>query len=93
MNTQTVSDFVIDLVEREMDDDTRVVGLDSRLREDLEVDSLSMAAIAVDVEDRFGIRFNLADLARIQTVRDVVSLVAASPVGILESGPAPDDAG
>lgn len=93
MNTETVSEIVIDLVEREIDDDTRVVSLDSRLREDLEVDSLSMAAIAVDLEDRFSIRFDMADLARMETIRDVVTLIAASPVGVREHAPAPDAVG
>ncbi|MCY1716447.1 acyl carrier protein [Microbacterium sp. SL62] len=92
MSVQTVADFVIDLVEKEMDDETRVVTLDSRLREDLEVDSLSMAVIAVDTENRFGVRFDLADLARIDTVRDVVSLITTHPAFTSASAPAPDDA-
>lgn len=93
MSTENVSDFVIGLVEREMEDESRVVTLDSRLRDDLEVDSLSMAVIAVDMEDRFGIRLDLADLIRIETVRDVVSIVEARRAGRSEHVSATDDAG
>ena len=88
MTAQTVSDFVIGLVEKEMDGDTRTVTLASRLREGLEVDSLSMAVIAVDIEDRFGIRLDLADLAQLKTVCDVVSLITTHAAGMPASAPA-----
>jgi acyl carrier protein len=45
--------------------------------DDLDIDSLSMVEIAVQAEDRFGVKIPDADLASLITVGDAVSYVAA----------------
>ncbi len=44
---------------------------------DLDVDSLDLVELAQIVEDEYGIEVNDADLDKIETVADVVELVAA----------------
>jgi acyl carrier protein len=45
---------------------------DTRLREDLGIDSLSLIDFAVAAEDTFGIRISDEDLERLQAVGDVI---------------------
>ena len=52
------------------------VSLDARL-EDLEVDSLDLVELAQIVEDEYGIEIKDSDLDEVETVRDVVDLIAA----------------
>lgn len=49
---------------------------DSHLINDLELDSLNQLALVVELENHFQVSFEPGDEAGIQTVRDVVSLVA-----------------
>lgn len=44
---------------------------------DLDIDSLDLVELAQIVEDEYGIEVNDADLDKIETVADVVELVAA----------------
>jgi acyl carrier protein len=52
------------------------VSLDARF-EDLEVDSLDLVELAQIVEDEYGIEIKDSDLDKVETVRDVVDLIAA----------------
>lgn len=45
---------------------------------DLDIDSLSMVEIAVQVEDKFGTKILDGQLAELQTVSDAVNYTAAS---------------
>jgi acyl carrier protein len=46
--------------------------------DDLDIDSLSMVEIAVQAEDRFGVKIPDDELANLKTVGDAVSYVAAN---------------
>ncbi len=46
--------------------------------DDLDIDSLSMVEIAVQVEDRFGIKVPDDELANLTTVGDAVNYIAKS---------------
>jgi len=43
--------------------------------EELEIDSLDITNIAFEIEDRFGIELEEADLADLKTVADLVAIV------------------
>ena len=45
--------------------------------EDLEVDSLDLVELAQIVEDEYGVEIKDSDLDKVQTVGDVVDLIAA----------------
>jgi acyl carrier protein len=45
--------------------------------EDLEVDSLDLVELAQIVEDEYGVEIKDSDLDKVETVRDVVDLIAA----------------
>ena len=53
---------------------------DTRLREDLGIDSLSLIDVAVAAEDAFEVRIPDEDLERFQTVGDVVDHIRRSGV-------------
>lgn len=48
--------------------------------DDLDIDSLSMVEVAVAAEEKFGVRIPDEALAKLKTVGDAVSFIAASGV-------------
>ncbi len=62
------------------------------LTRDLQLDSLGLTVLAVELENRFRIRLSVEDSVGVDTVADLVRLVAARQVGesrtsYLESAP------
>ena len=52
------------------------VQLDKSFVDDLDIDSLSMVEIAVQAEDRFGVKIPDDQLAQLKTVSDAVDYIA-----------------
>ncbi|MFN2495846.1 MAG: acyl carrier protein [Pseudonocardiaceae bacterium] len=52
------------------------ITLEKSFVDDLDIDSLSMVEIAVQVEDRFGVKVPDEELANLKTVGDAVDYVA-----------------
>jgi acyl carrier protein len=53
------------------------VTLDKSFVDDLDIDSLSMVEIAVQAEDKFGVKIPDDELANLKTVGDAVSYIAS----------------
>jgi acyl carrier protein len=49
---------------------------DTRLIDDLRIDSLDLFAVVLEIQDRFGIVFEVEDLPRIHRVGDLAAFVA-----------------
>jgi acyl carrier protein len=60
--------------------DPAAVARDTRLREDLGVDSLTLIEVAVATEDALGVPLPDEDLERFQTVGDVIDYVRRAKV-------------
>ena len=60
----------------EFGEEAHAVNLDARF-EDLEVDSLDLVELAQIIEDEYGVEIGDSDMDELETVRDVVELVAA----------------
>ncbi|GGP41756.1 acyl carrier protein [Saccharothrix coeruleofusca] len=54
------------------------VTADKSFVDDLDIDSLSMVEIAVQAEDKFGVKIPDDELANLKTVGDAVKYIAAS---------------
>lgn len=54
------------------------VELEKSFVDDLDVDSLSMVEIAVQAEDKFGVKIPDEELANLKTVGDAVNYIAAN---------------
>ncbi|EHR49696.1 acyl carrier protein [Saccharomonospora marina XMU15] len=54
------------------------VSLEKSFVDDLDIDSLSMVEIAVQAEDKFGVKIPDDELANLKTVGDAVDYVAAN---------------
>ncbi len=52
------------------------VSLDSRLREDLGIDSLAVAEMLYEIEEIFGTTLEVSDTQTLLTVRDAVNAIA-----------------
>lgn len=51
------------------------IGPDSRLIDDLALDSLDLVSLLVNIQDELGIELDLEDLGGVRTVSDVVALL------------------
>ena len=54
------------------------VTVDKSFTDDLHIDSLSMVEIAVQAEDKFGVKIPDDELANLKTVGDAVDYIAAN---------------
>ncbi len=48
---------------------------DSRLNEDLDIDSLAAVELAMELENEFGIQIEDEELVKLKTVQDIVDLM------------------
>ncbi|KAA2264321.1 acyl carrier protein [Solihabitans fulvus] len=54
------------------------VSVDKSFVDDLDIDSLSMVEIAVQAEDKFGVKIPDDELANLKTVGDAVNYIASN---------------
>ena len=67
-----------EIVEEVAGVDKEDVTADKSFVDDLDIDSLSMVEIAVQAEDRFGVKIPDDELANLKTVGDAVNYVSAN---------------
>ena len=65
-----------EIVKDVVDIDTAEVTADKSFVDDLDIDSLSMVEIAVQAEDKFGVKIPDDQLAELKTVGDAVDYIA-----------------
>lgn len=59
----------------ENDIDTSSFGPESRLKEDIGMNSISMLYVAIAIEQEYGIEFTNEDLTSLKTVQDVLERI------------------
>jgi acyl carrier protein len=74
-NTEILSGFA-EIVEEVAGIDPAEVSVDKSFVDDLDIDSLSMVEIAVQAEDKFGVKIPDDQLAELKTVGDAVDYIA-----------------
>lgn len=57
--------------------DTSSLGVDSRILEDLDLDSLDTVELTLGLEKRFGVEISDEDAEGLETVGDVIDLIEA----------------
>ncbi len=76
MSREEVYDRVRQIIVESLGVDADAVTLEKRFREDLEADSLDLAELIMDFEDKFEVRdISEEDALRIQTVGDAVDYI------------------
>lgn len=58
--------------------DTSGINEDSRLIEDLGMNSIALLYMAIAVEEEFGVKFDNSDFATLRTVGDVIKKIEAN---------------
>ena len=74
-NTEILSGFA-EIVEEVAGIDPAEVSVDKSFVDDLDIDSLSMVEIAVQAEDKFGVKIPDDELAKLTTVQDAVDYIS-----------------
>jgi acyl carrier protein len=75
MSDQEIVNEITAILKRVVPKELNDVQLDSRLVEDVGIDSLGTYEMILYAEDRFGIQINDDQLLEVKTVRDVVEFV------------------
>ena len=76
MSEDQILEGLAEIVEEVAGVDPDDVTADKSFVDDLDIDSLSMVEIAVQAEDRFGVKIPDDELANLKTVGDAVSYVS-----------------
>ena len=77
-DTAEILSGLAEIVEEVAGIDTAEVSADKSFVDDLVIDSLSMVEIAVQAEDKFGVKIPDDELANLKTVGDAVNYVSAN---------------
>jgi acyl carrier protein len=80
MANEEVLDGLADIVEEVAGVAKDDVTVDKSFVDDLDIDSLSMVEIAVQAEDKFGVKIPDDELANLKTVGDAVDYIAKNTV-------------
>ena len=64
--------------------DKDVIKLDSKLKEDLDIDSLDATSLILDLEEKYNIKVKNEELIKLVTVKDIVNLLNEKGVEIEE---------
>jgi acyl carrier protein len=75
MTRDEVLSLVRDHLAEELEVDAASIGEGTRLKDDLDADSLDLYELVMELEDRYGITVSEQEAARIETVGDAVSFV------------------
>ncbi len=76
MTNEEILGVLAEIVNEVAGVETNEITPDKSFVDDLDIDSLSMVEIAVQVEDRFGVKVPDDELANLKTVGDAVDYVA-----------------
>ncbi len=77
MSNEEILQGLAEIVEEIAGVDAGEVTSDKSFVDDLDIDSLSMVEIAVQAEDKFGVKIPDDQLAELKTVGDAVSYIAS----------------
>jgi acyl carrier protein len=77
MEYSAVEAQVKKIIAEKLNIDTNRVTLDSRLVDDLAMDSFGSIEMAFELEEKFNIKIPDADIAQVKIVKDIVDYVAA----------------
>jgi acyl carrier protein len=80
MANEEILDGLADIVEEVAGVAKDDVTVDKSFVDDLDIDSLSMVEIAVQAEDRFGVKIPDDELANLKTVGDAVDYITKNTV-------------
>jgi acyl carrier protein len=75
MSDEDIASEIITILRRVVPDELVDVHLDSKLVEDIGIDSLGSYELVMDAEDRFGIQIEDGQLTTLKSIRDIVAFV------------------
>ena len=78
MSNEEITKGLAAIVEEVAGVDAEDVTIDKSFVDDLDIDSLSMVEIAVQAEDKFGVKIPDDQLANLKTVGDAVNYIASN---------------
>ncbi|MBB5808403.1 acyl carrier protein [Saccharothrix ecbatanensis] len=77
MSNEDIQKGLAEIVEEVAGVEAADVTVDKSFVDDLDIDSLSMVEIAVQAEDKFGVKIPDDELANLKTVGDAVNYIAS----------------
>jgi len=80
MDYSAVESQVKKIIAEKLNIDAGRINLDSRLVDDLAMDSFGSIEMAFELEEKFNIKIPDADIIQVKTVKDIVDYVASRAV-------------
>lgn len=77
MTTHEIRQKVIGVIAQNLSKDAALIHGDTRLAEELGVDSFGAVELMFELEEAFGLKIDDGDLARVRTVDDIVTHLAS----------------
>ena len=66
---------VKEIITKDMKIDPERITLESRLNEDLDADSIDIADVVMDIEEKYGFEFSDEDAENIVAIKDLVKVI------------------
>ncbi|WP_127783426.1 acyl carrier protein [Rhodococcus sp. X156] len=76
MSNEEITSGLAEIIEEVVGIEASEVTVDKSFVDDLDIDSLSMVEIAVQTEDKYGVKIPDDELANLKTVGDAVNYIA-----------------
>ncbi|ERK56352.1 putative acyl carrier protein [Gemella bergeri ATCC 700627] len=71
----TIFEEVKDIIVKYIKIDKDKITLDSKLNEDLDADSIDIADVVMDIEEKYGFEFSDEDAENITEIKDLVKVI------------------
>lgn len=75
MNNSEIEQRVVELLAKKLAVEPEKITVDTRLAEDLGVDSFGGVELMFEIEEAFGLRIPDSDIEHVRTVNDIVSYI------------------
>lgn len=71
----TILNEVKEIITRHINVDAEKINLDSSLNDDLDADSIEIAEVVMDIEEKYGFEFSDEDATKIEKISDLVEYI------------------
>ncbi len=71
----TILNEVKEIITRHINVDPEKINLDSSLNDDLDADSIEIAEVVMDIEEKYGFEFSDEDATKIEKISDLVEYI------------------
>ena len=77
MEKKLIEEQIKDIISNRLEIDLKLIKLESKLKDELGIDSFGLVEMSFEIKDKFGIALQDQDFQSIVTVKDAVAFISA----------------